>query len=353
MYPSFFKAKPIILKTHWDRIKSIAKGKDLSPKALNRLEWLRYYYTKAEQNALLTCRHFGISKKTFYKWKKLFKETDVMTLEDRTKRPMNVRRPDYKPFQVERLQNLHQTFPTLGREKLLVIYRERYGESLSPWYARRIMSAFNLKAQRALKKNQYQKAKRIWKKRRISELIKEPFAGFLLELDSIVLYFADQKRYVLTAIDYHSRFAFAHMYKGHSSKHAADFLRRLYHLFDGHIRHIHIDNGSEFKKDFEHEANHLGITLYHARPYQPKDKPLIERFNGILKQEFINLGNLTSVVDDFNKDLIEWIIFYNFIRPHHALGLQRPIDFVRMKTKVLPMYSHMTQSCSFFYILIG
>ncbi|MFH1223639.1 MAG: integrase core domain-containing protein, partial [Pseudomonadota bacterium] len=114
-------------------------------------------------------------------------------------------------------------------------------------------------------------------------------------------------------------------------------------LYGGAIENIHIDNGSEFKKEFERAAEQLGIELYHARPYQPKDKPLVERFNGTLKQEYIDLGNFTLDVEEFNRGLMEWIIFYNFKRPHYSLGLKRPFEFVNMKVpKVLPMYSPIT-----------
>jgi IS30 family transposase len=56
---------------------------------------------------------------------------------------------------------------------------------------------------------------------------------------------------VLTAIDRYSRFAFARMYTTHSSKTAADFLRRLYLLMDEKIIHVQTDNGSEFHLLFE------------------------------------------------------------------------------------------------------
>jgi transposase InsO family protein len=87
----------------------------------------------------------------------------------------------------------------------------------------------------------------------------------------------------------------------------------------------------------------LKLGLFHARPYTPKDKPIVERFNGILQQEFINLGNLHVDPEVFNPDLTEWLIYYNFVRPHHSLGLKRPAEFANMiAARVLPMYSPIT-----------
>ena len=339
----FFKSKPIILLNKYQRWRRIAVILKLSKNARLRLEWIIFYQTKACENARLTCRHFGISPKTFYKWLKLFDENNLRSLADRSRAPRGKRRPEYTSLEVQRMIALRLKYPTLGRDKLIVVYPEEFGEKIKYWSARRIIADFGLYAERAIKSKRQKAQGLVIKKKRITDLIKKPFSGFLLELDCIVIYFNEHKRYVLTAIDYHSRFGFAFMYSSKASKWAADFLKRLALLYGGQIENIHIDNGSEFKKEFLKAAKQLGITLYHARPYQAKDKPLIERFNGIIQQEYIDLGNFTLDVEEFNRDLMDWIIFYNFIRPHHSLGLKRPIDYVKMKTKVLPMWSPITR----------
>ena len=342
----FFEVKRKPLLSKYERWRKIARILKLSNSARLRLEWMIFYFTKADHNASLVCRHFGISRKTFHKWLKSFNEKNLCSLEDKSKSPFNKRKPEYTPDEIQKVIALRLKYPTLGRDKLEIVYLEEYGEGIKHWHLRRIVHDFKLFAQRAVKlKNKRQYAQgRIVRKKRITDLKLEHFSGFLFELDDIVIYFNSEKRHVLTAIDYHSRFSFAYMYKTKASSHAADFLKRLMLLFGGEIKNIHIDNGSEFKKEFEKAAGDLGIELYHARPYQPKDKPLIERFNGIIQQEYIDLGHFTLDVERFNRNLVDWLIFYNFKRPHHSLGLQRPIDYVNIKSKVLPMYSPMTYS---------
>jgi len=339
-----FRAKPIILLDKYQRWKKIADLMKLSKQARLRLNWLIFYQTRANNNARLVCRHFGISPKTFYKWLGRFNERNFKSLEDCRRSPKNKRQPEYTSLEVQRLIALRLKYPTLGREKLAVVYQEEYRESIKSWRTRRIVKEFKLYATRAVKGKRILVQRHVIKKKRITDLAREPFTGFLLELDGIVIYFGDDKRYILTAIDYHSRFAFAYMYQSKTSKNAADFLKRLALLYGGRIENIHIDNGSEFKRYFQEAADKLGIALYHARPYRAKDKPFIERFNGIIQQEYIDLGHFTLDVEKFNRNLMDWIVFYNFKRPHHALGLKRPIDYVRMKTNVLPMYSPMTFS---------
>lgn len=338
----YFPTKKKLLLNKYDRWRKITKLLKLSSDTRLRLEWLIFYYTRANQNVSLVCRHYGIARKTFYKWFNLFDEKNLRTLENKSKSPLSRRKPEYTPEEIQKVIALRLKYPTLGRDKLQVLYIEEYNQGINYWHLRRIIRDFKLYAQRAVKTRRQQVQGRVLKKKRITDPKLEPFIGFLLELDGIVIYYGQEKRYVLTAIDYHSRFSFAYMYNSKIAKNATDFLKRLVLLFNGQIQNIHIDNGSEFKREFLEAAQELRIELYHARPYQPKDKPLIERFNGILQQEYIDLGNLTLDTKKFNQKLVDWLIFYNFIRPHHSLGLQRPKDYVNLKSKVLPMYSPMT-----------
>lgn len=71
----------------------------------------------------------------------------------------------------------------------------------------------------------------------------------------------------------------------------------------------------------------------------PKDNAGVERFNRTLEDEFIAMGHMMIDPDEFNRRLTEWIIEYNFKRPHQALGYSTPINFVfkRSPNLVLPM----------------
>ena len=71
-------------------------------------------------------------------------------------------------------------------------------------------------------------------------------------------------------------------------------------------------------------------------------KRSIERFNRTLQEEFIQLGNMTTDIDVFNKKLTEWLIEYNFNRPHQTLEYMTPIAFTQKYGKVSKMYSSNT-----------
>ena len=88
----FFKAKPLKLLSKHERWRKMAKLLNLSKQARNKLEWIIYYETKAQRNASLTIRHFGISRKTFYKWYHRFQNGQNFSgLEEKERTPHHKR----------------------------------------------------------------------------------------------------------------------------------------------------------------------------------------------------------------------------------------------------------------------
>ena len=53
----------------------------LSAAAKQRIKWFDYYYFH-NQDATLTCRYFGISRKTFYKWLKRYDRYNLYKLQE-------------------------------------------------------------------------------------------------------------------------------------------------------------------------------------------------------------------------------------------------------------------------------
>jgi putative transposase len=63
-------------------------------------------YNGRSQNARQTCRYFGISAQTFYRWKNGYDPYDLMTLEEETRRAQRVRGPETSERVVERIREL-------------------------------------------------------------------------------------------------------------------------------------------------------------------------------------------------------------------------------------------------------
>lgn len=320
---------------------ALASMPDISKEAKQRLRWMDYY--RQSKNAAQTCRYFGISRKTFYQWKKRYNPYWLESLEEKSKRPRNTRKWEVSRKEEFRVISLRKQYIRYGKEKLKVIYQNIYQEPISSWKIQRVIEKNSLYYHPLTAQKLRKRRKLNQPKKRITELKKEHRQGFLVAFDGLTIYLGYVKRYIFTAIDIHSKIAFARMYKGKSSKHTADFLKRMHYLLEGKIENIQTDNGSEFAKYFKEAAIALDTPQYLSRPRTPTDNSFDERFNRTLREEFIQLGNLTSDCDIFNRKLTEWLVEYNFRRPHQSLGYQAPVNFHYQYHRVLPMYPSSTK----------
>jgi transposase InsO family protein len=323
-------------------IRKFLNPPNLSPESKTRLKWMDYY--RKTKNVSLTCRHFDISRKTFYKWKKLYNPRNLVTLESRDKAPIKKRQREISSEQEMRIVDLRKQYLRYGKEKISRLYESTYKEHISCWKIQKTIEKYRLyyhpKRTEAIRR----KRQRSQKKKRITQLKQKRISGFLLQIDTIVIFSNGLKRYIFTAIDKYSKIAFAKMYTTHSSYNARDFLYRLNYLLDGKIDNIQTDNGSEFLKYFDRACCKLNINHYFSRNHTPKDNAVLERFNRTLQEEFINQGNFNSDIKCFNKTMTEWLVEYNFRRPHQTLDYMSPINFQTKHLKVLPMYPSSTYS---------
>ena len=346
---NYYLVPKIKLLNKYERWKKTADVFKISKKAKNRLNWIIYYHKDAEENATLTARYFGISRKTFHKWFKVFDENNLYTLkllQDSSKAPKHVRQKEITPKEKERIIKLRKKHMVWGKMKLEKIYETKYKEKISSWKIQYVIKEKNLflnpkKIEKQSKKRERTRKK--GKKKRTIELISKlpnykKKAGYIICLDTVQINWNGIKRYVFTAIDKYGKMAYARMYKTKSSLNGKDFLLRLNYLLDGQVPRVGHDNGTEFEKYFKQACEDLKIEQYYSRVRTPKDNPDNERFNQTLRIEFISMGNMRFDVDEFNKNLTEWLIQYNFERPHTALNYKTPAEY----SKVLPMYSSCT-----------
>ena len=94
--------------------------------ARQRLKWMDHY--RAHRNAALTCRYFGISRQTFYRWRRRYNPRDLRSLEDRSHKPKRLRRPTWCRELAIAVLHLREQYPRWGKDKLAVLLREREWE---------------------------------------------------------------------------------------------------------------------------------------------------------------------------------------------------------------------------------
>jgi len=329
---------------------------DIGILAQKRLAAIEFH--KIVKDASLTCRIFKVSRKTFYKWQNRFDPRNISTLENHSKSP-HTKRVSELSFEKEiKIKNLRKMYIRLGKKKLQILYQRRYGEYVSQHHIQKTIEKHNLyfdpiQAKRIRTKKDMGKEVR---KIRIHEINPKDYLTekkmFFICTDTIVLYLpGGMKRYIVTAVDYFQKIAYARVYKNKSSLSAFDFLLRLNMLVDGKIAAILSDNGSEFAKYFEEACKRLKITHIYTRVKTPEDNSRDERFNRTLKEEFMEIDEFfePSLAEDdlteANRLLTEWLIFYNYERPHQALDYKTPIEYLTEEKTVLPMYPSITAIC--------
>jgi transposase InsO family protein len=347
MLPWFFVAKPFKLLDEYERWRQVAKILKLSKEARLRLEWIISYYDGL--NATQIARRYGIARKTFYKWFRQFERDNLYSLyrlEDKSKAPKRVRQREITSIEEQRIIQLRKKYIRYGKMKLEAIYHTAYGERISSWKIQKVIEVYKLYYNPVKTARIQRRRLAAQKKKRITELNLDRLkwyqkkTGYIICLDTVTIHWNSLKRYIFTAIDKYGKVAYARMYTHKSSKNGEDFLYRLHFLLDGKIPRVGHDNGTEFEKYFKAACQKLQIEQYYSRVRTPKDNPNNERFNRTLQEEFIALGNFHSDPAVFNRKLTEWLIEYNYHRPHAALAYQTPMEF----SKVSPMYS----SCTYY-----
>ena len=94
-------------------VASLVRRTNISKEVKKRLGWFDHY--RRTGNARLTCRYFGISPQTFYRWKTRFNPRDLTTLEAKSPKPWRVRQPETSPLAVEKIRQLREEYRQLGK----------------------------------------------------------------------------------------------------------------------------------------------------------------------------------------------------------------------------------------------
>lgn len=298
------------------------------------------YGTEATKEA------FGVSRATLFRWqKKLGDGHGKIESLNKGKTIPQRRRKRVVPESVKQFILKERQFdPRLSKDKLALLMKEDGTATLSASTVGRILNDMKkngtLPAMRKLSLSG--KTGRHYEQTayRRKKLRSKGHTGGLVKADSIVRFVNGTKRYIVTAIDCETKFAFAYAYTGHSSAATSDFMGMLTKVLPLPLTHLQTDNGSEFAHHFDIFLEKNGIVHFHTYPRSPKMNAEIERFNRTLSEAFImrNRMLLAYDIDAFNKKLIEWLLWYNTRRPHWSLGLVSPLRYI---CNTLPGESHM------------
>jgi putative transposase len=101
---------------------------------------------------------------------------------------------------------------------------------------------------------------------------------------------------------------------------------------------IRIDNGPEFTSiNFVAWCNANEVVLKYIQPGKPVQNALIERFNGTFRREVLDKYAFETL-ERVRHKTHQWMLHYNYERPHDSLQDLTPHEFALQYGKLLPAH---------------
>lgn len=151
--------------------------------------------------------------------------------------------------------------------------------------------------------------------------------------------------YLLCVIDDYSRLAWAQVMEDitalttmFTAMHCMQALKREFGI---QFEEIIADNGPEFgtaisqnkhNHPFERMLIETGIKRRYMKPYRPQTNGKVERFWRTLKEDLIEETDFDSL-NELEDELLKYLVYYNWERPHQGINGKKPIDMVSLNNK--------------------
>ena len=300
---------------------------ELARGAARRLAIIRHAQ-EMTGNVSATCRYFGITRQAFYSWLRRYEELGVEGLRDRSRRPLtspNATRGEVVGKIIYLRRHYH-----FGPHKISMYLKRYHDVAVSPSGVWRILK--RLEMSRLPASQRYKRHVDRWKR------YEKRLPGHRVQIDVKFispLKGTRKKHYQFTAIDDCTRIRVLRIYDRLNQQSAIRFLDYVLEKLPFTVQVIQTDNGAEFGSQFHYHVLDRGIGHVYIKPATPRLNGKVERSHRIDAEEFYRMLD-GVVIDDtelFNVKLQEWEDFYNFNRPHGALGGETPYERLRQKTR--------------------
>jgi transposase InsO family protein len=284
---------------------------------------------QGDRRVAQTCRHFGISRKTFYKWKSRFDALGAAGVSDRARRPHRSPRAT-APAVVSKILYLRQRYH-FGPGRIAAYLQRFHRLALAASSVHRILVRHGLNRLPANQKHRSH-AKR-WQR------YEKPQPGHRLQVDVKFLERIPGTRtrlYQFTAIDDCTRIRVLKVFDACNQRTAIQFIDDVVRRLPFRIHVVQTDNGAEFQSRFHWHLEDLDIRHVYIRARTPHLNGKVERSHRVDDEEFYQLLDRDGIADDihlFNAKLREWEDYYNYHRPHGALDGKTPYERLMERTR--------------------
>lgn len=298
---------------------------------------------------------FELKSRTLYLWQSQWEKGDkkIESLNEKKRTPQNKRKRIWPKEVIGEIIHLRE-HPNLGEEKiypeLLLFCQAKNLPCPKPVTIGRLIKDLGGLRKYPQKVTHFGKIKKVNRQKvlRKPKDLKPAYPGHLVALDTIEIFINGTRRYIITFEDIYTRFGFAWATTSHASLAAKEFFEFCIKAFPYSFNFLWVltDNGSEFKKHFTEELRKLHLTHYHTYPRTPKMNAHVERFNKTIQEDFVNFRYelLKDNIDEFNRQLMDWLIWYNTKRVHYAFqNKMSPVQYMLSLPRSLSI--KMPQEC--------
>lgn len=319
---------------------------ELTPEQRIRQRYAWFQEAQRLGNVKLACLRLGVSRKTFYKWKKRLTQAK----EDRSSLLDRSRRPHHLHYRVKK--SLRRRIVALRKKTHLGPVRLR--QLLLNLGRKKVPSAFTI-SQILKRKGLTRKRKPHPKRYRRTFIV--PLPGDLLQVDvKFVPYLIEGRRlYQFTAIDCCTRLRLIQFHEEMASYTAKAFIQYALSTFPFPIHIVQTDNDSIFTHwytagpktpldrpvklhPFTAMCYRFGAQHRLIPPRTPRLNGKVERSHQTDEEEFYRLRRY-STQKDLRRAFARWLRHYNHTRLHMGLDGKTPIQSLQ----TFPQYAHIKE----------
>jgi transposase InsO family protein len=266
------------------------------------------------------CRRYGISRDTYYRYRRRYLAEGLEGLEDRSRRPRSS--PAQIPVEVEiRICDMRRDHPRWGARRIRAELTREGIEAPAVSTVHRVLRRNGLVAAQPPRRP------------RADKRFEREIANDLWQIDATQIPLGNgTKAWVVNVLDDHSRYLLATLAGEAATGELAWDTFEIAASRYGLPRQVLSDNGLCFtgrlhgvEVAFEHSLSDLGVELINSAPYHPQTLGKLERFHRTLKDWLADEGppfdleHLGELLDGFRHH-------YNRQRPHQGIDDQTPAE---------------------------
>lgn len=321
----------------------------LSNEGKKRLKWMYVIHYECQGNISRAANKIGLSRQWLSslhsQWER--HRRDPRKLEPNSRAPRNTGSRKRIPQETEdKIVEVRKKY-YWGKDKLPTVLKRDYQIKVGASTVNRYLHKHNLIDLKLSSKN-----KKAWQNRKQTIEQKQKFRppknlkdykpGALVEKDMKFILkkgrFLNTEKYRAkenfwhqhTFVDSFTRIKATFLTEESDSQTAAKVHKQAEKRLPFKIACENTDSGGENGKDYAKHLQDNNIIHFYSRAGTPTDNPRVERAHLTDDKEFWSKGYLRDNLKEQNKEVIDWDLTYNYIRPHQALGNLTPIEFYEL-----------------------